>query len=566
MYRLLLIAFIALPALLHAQCTVVQQAAQVTLGNGLAEVGFNTSNADLNRLVYQGRSLLNGKDQRGYLLGPGFSMYPATYRLVRQSADLIEIAFLHRASNHFSYDLHYVIIKDVPGVYCFLVQSHDAADSAGNFGQTRWGLRADEALFDYHLVRDTLQGPMPKMAELKAENEIQDWTYKMADGTVYTKYNYADYIEGRHVHGMAGRQSGLGMFVIQASHEYLNGGPTKQYQNVHSNPYLICMFNCGHFLSDIRKGDNIISGNWSKVQGPFLLYLNQGSSTDAMWQDAKTRAAAEIAQWPYRWMQHPGYPLQRATVSGTLLHNGKPVAVGTHVLLAAPGYDWQAQSQGYIYSTTTTAGGKFALPGVRTGSYTLYAWGNNLPGQYEQAAINIKNASNVNMGTLRWQTPATKTIFQLGVADRTTRGFKHSNHVRAYGLFDSVPANLEYTIGTSREAEHWYYAQTKRGTWQVHFAMGKPGADSLLLTLAIAGAAKNPTLEVLVNDSAVWRTRLGNDASVYRSAVAGGYYQMHTVRVPATLLRPGSNTLSLRLPDVKPGGGVMYDAIKLEER
>lgn len=61
------------------------------------------------------------------------------------------------------------------------------------------------------------------MAELK--EEIQDWTFKMADGRIYTKYNYADYIEGRHVHGMAGQQSGLGLFTIQASHEYLNGGP-----------------------------------------------------------------------------------------------------------------------------------------------------------------------------------------------------------------------------------------------------------------------------------------------------------------------------------------------------
>lgn len=562
------IAFITLLTLSgiagYTQLTVTENGNTVTLQNNLASFSFNKNNADLTGIVnHKGTSLL-GKKGRGYLLGPGFSMGPATYSLVRQTDSLIEIAFDHEADNHFHYSLHYIIRPNLSGVYCYLVQSHKAGDSAGVYGQTRWGISASESLFNYHLVRDSIQGPMPPMATLTDENKIQDWTYRLADGTVYTKYNYADYIEDRYVHGMAGTQSGLGLFVIQASHEYLNGGPTKQYQNVHSTPYLICMFNCGHFLSDKRKSDDVITGDWQKTDGPFLLYTNEGQDINSMWSNAKQKAQTEIASWPYQWMQQPGYPLQRGTVTGTLLLAGKPAA-NTHIILAAPGYDWQAQTSGYIYAVKTDNKGYFTIPHVRAGSYTLYAYGSNQTTAYSKAGITVTANNTTTTGTLQWQ-PALhgKTLWQLGIADRTTRGFKLSDHAREYGLFDLVPDSLDFAIGKSKEATDWYYAQTKPGSWRIHFTSQSSYNKNALLTIAIAGAAKNPTLLVSVNGQAVGSYKPGNDASVYRSAVAGGYYQLLEIPFAASLLQKGDNVITLQLPDVKNGGGIMYDAIKLE--
>lgn len=559
---LLLFTFCLLTATAQ-QVTLEDQGNTLTVSNDLITVGFHKTNADLLSIQdKQGNDLL-GKKGRAYLLGPGFSMSPAQYKVVRQSNDLVELSFFHEADNHFQYDLHYVVRSGVSGVYCFLVQSHRAGDSAGEYGQTRWGVRADESLYDYHLVRDSIQGPMPKMAELK--DEIQDWTYRLADSSIYTKYDYADYIEGRHVHGMAGQQSGRGMFVIQASHEYLNGGPTKQYQNVHSTPYLICMFNCGHFLSDIRKGDDHITGQWSKLDGPFLLYVNQGSSINAIWKDAKRQAAREITQWPYAWMQHELYPLSRGAVQGTLMVGNKPAATGTHIILAAPGYDWQAQSQGYIFSTRTGARGTFNLQHVRPGSYTLYAYGSNQTGEFSKANVVVTAGHTTTTGTLTWEVMKTgSTLFQLGEADRRTAGFALANHARHYSVFKEVPENLDFTIGKSREDKDWYYAQTKNGRWNIHFNTDKTYGGDALLTIALAGAARNPLFTVYVNDQPVQEfNRLGNDASVYRSAIAGGYYQGLTVKFPASLLKKGTNTVSFVLK-AKPGAGVMYDAVKLE--
>ncbi len=548
--------------------TVRESGNSVTLTNGIVSFSFNKTNADLTEIKNRHQQSLLGKQGRAYLLGPGFSMSPCRFQLVRQTSDLAELSFYHEASNHFQYDLHYVLRKGDAGVYCFLIQSHRAADSAGIYGQTRWGIRADESLYDYHLVRDSIQGPMPKMNALDDNEKVQDWTYKLNDSTYYTKYDYADYIEGRHVHGMAGQKSGLGLFVIQASHEYLNGGPTKQYQNVHATPFLICMFNCGHFLSSIRKADDRITGDWSKLDGPFLLYVNEGKNTDAIWADAKQKAEDEIDQWPYEWMDNPQYPLKRGIVAGQLLINNKPAPAGTHVILAAPGYDWQAQCQGYIYAAQTEEDGRFSLNHVRKGSYTLYAWGGNQTEEFTKPDIAVGADIVTILGKVNWQPVKNgELLWQLGIADRATKGFKLSDHKRNYGLFNLPPANLSYTIGQSKESADWYYAQTKTGSWNINFNVSKSYKDEATLTIALAGAAKNPLLEIYVNDQEAGSfNKLGNDASIYRSAVAGGYYQKLELKFPAALLKQGSNTLSFKLPDVKEGGGVMYDAIKLEAK
>ena len=519
-FIILMLLFIA--GNIYAQRVTVEQTEHsITISNRIVSFGFNKANADLNRITYNGFSLLNAKDQRGYLLGPGFSMFPAVCKVIRQTAELVELSFYHEASNHFQYDLRYVVTSGTAGVYCYLIQSHQANDSIGDFGQTRWGIRSDESLFDYHLVRDSIQGPMPKMSELK--DEIQDWTYRLVDSSIYTKYNYADYIEGRNVHGMAGQQSGLGMFVIQASHEYLNGGPTKQFQNVHSNPYLIEMFNCGHFLSDKRKGDNVIKDDWNKLNGPFLLYFNKGKNIDAIWKDAKQKSEQEMQKWPYSWMQHELYPLQRGSVKGVFLVDNQPKE-GIHVILAKPNLDWQAQSRDYIFNVKTAASGSFLLNNVRPGNYTLYAYGANSTEEYQQNNIEVVTNKTVDLSKINWHPKKMGTLlWQIGIADRMTTGFKLSDSKRTYSLFKLPPSDLTYTV-EKNEAKDWYYAQTKRGSWNIHFDLKKTLRGKSQLTIGIAGSAKNPTLEILINGNKTGSYHFGNDASIYRSAVAGGYY------------------------------------------
>jgi rhamnogalacturonan endolyase len=559
----LIIALSTVSAVNSNSVRVIDSDNRITLLNNLISFTFEKKGAALIAIKQSdGKNLLGSGYGSGYLMGPGFSMKPSTFKLVRQTPDLAEISFTHEAANGFLFELHYILHAGQSGVYCFLELYHPAGFPDGGFGQIRWGLRADSTLYNYHLVRDSIQGRMPQFSEFK--KKIQDWTYQLADSSYYSKYDYADYIEGRHVHGFAGTRSGKGIFVIQASHEYLNGGPTKQFNTVHTGPFLIMMFLCDHFLPEKAAGEGPISGEWRKLYGPFFLYVNSGKNIPEIWNDAKRQAAEEVSQWPYKWMTHSDYPQERGTVTGKLRVNGIPAAQA-HIILAAPGFNWQLQSHGYLFASRADMEGNFTIPDIRPGTYTLYAYADNVTEEFCKNDIRVTASRITTLEDLNWQPVHNGTlVWQIGIADRTTRGFKLSDHKRSYGIFNDVPANLTYTIGKSKESTDWYYAQTKPGSWNVNFQLDKITATKCTLTLGIAGSAKNPQLEILVNGKKVGEYYFGNDHTVYRSSVLGGYYQQQEVLFPADLLHIGTNTIMFKLPNVKSGGGIMYDVIKLE--
>ena len=82
--------------------------------------------------------------------------------------------------------------------------------------------------------------------------------------------------------------------------------------------------------------------------------------------------------------------------------------------------------------------------------------------------------------------------------------------------------------------------------------------------IGVAGAARDPDLDVYLNSTSLSSFSLGNDATIYRSAVNGGRYRKKTVTFPASLLSVGINAIDLRLVGVSEKGGIMYDVITLE--
>ncbi len=562
-YRNLFFLFLGISLNSFGQVKRNSTTEQTVLSNGKVSFTFQHKNADVSAVSYAKHDNVLGKNGRFYLLGPGFSMAPSEFRVVRENSDLVEIAFKHIASNHFTYDLHYILTKETSGIYCYLVQSHAKGDSIADYGQTRFGIRADEQLFDYHLVRDDIQGKMPPMSALT--QEIQDWTYRLPDSSVYTKYDFSDYIDGRYVHGMAGEKSGLGMFIIQASHEYLNGGPTKQYNTVHSTPFLMNMFNCGHYLLDKRKGDNLIKDDWTKLNGPFLIYFNEGKNIKTIWADAKRKAEAEKVKWPYSWMSDKEYPFERGAIKGNVQINGK-VQASARIILANPNFDWQAQSQGYIFDTRSQKDGSFLINNVRAGKYTLYVVAENVMEEFRLDNVQIEENKTLDLGKVSFQpSNSATTLWQIGTADRTTKGFGFSERNRNYQTFTQTPENLDFYIGKSK-IKDWYYAQTKNGSWNIHFDL----PDSLsntkgeyVLTVGVAGASRNASPEVLINGNLIGKRAFGNDASIYRSAILSGYYQQWEIHFSAEYLKQKGNTLSFVMKDLKHGAGIMYDAIQL---
>ncbi|MFT4202906.1 MAG: polysaccharide lyase family protein [Chitinophagaceae bacterium] len=558
------LAFCTLALRLPAQVNIKENDSSVILQNGFASFSFDKQSADLKTIAYRQYDNVLGAKGSAYLSGPDFGMRPSTFTVTTSSRDMIDISFLHKDKNHFEYDLHYVVRSGVKGIYVYLIEKH-SANSTGIYGQTRWGLRADPALFDNQLVRDSIQGPMYAMDSLEVGSKIQDWTYRMHNGIIYTKYDYADYIDGRYVHGMYGRESHLGLFVIQASHEYLNGGPTKQYMTTHSSPYLICMFNCSHFLANNRVADDTVTGNWEKLNGPFLLYLNHEKDAAASWQDAKREADAQKASWPFAWLQQKAYPRQRSILNITAKDEKDKHLPDITFVLADSAHDWQAQSLGYIFSGHTNPQGQLSLPDIRPGRYTLYGFGGDRIQQFRKDGIVISPDGKDQTLSAILPDESSRTIWEIGVADRFTKGFHYSTHPRAYGLFDSVPAQLDYTIGKNQTSD-WYYAQTREGVWNIHFGRPSQTTDSLVLYIALAGAAKNPHAAITLNGHKIGELKnLGNDASVYRSAILGGYYRLYAIPFSSSLLTD-DNTFGIDLLKCPNGGGLMYDAIRLASK
>lgn len=402
-FSFLLFILLNIVSIIPAQkITVKETDATITLANELVSFTFSKNNTDLTHIGYQKYSNLLGNKGRSNLLGTGFSMSSAVFSIVRSNDSLVEIAFFYEAPNHFQYDLHYILRSKVSGIYSFLYQTHKENGSLSVYGQTSWGISVDKKILNYPLVMGDARGPLQAMSSVK--EKTLDKIFKIPDSSHIAKFNYADYVDSSHVFGFAGTNSGIGMFIIQASHEYLNIAPAKQFLNAHSVPYLINLFNNDHLLPDKIKNDDSIVGRWAKMCGPFLLYINSGDNVDKIWKDAKQKAALEAIQWPYTWMVHPDYPLSdgRGELSGKLkISNGTSTAFA-NIILAAPGGDWQTQSRGYVFTTRADAKGFFILKNIRPGRYCLYAYKDGVPGEFVKDKIEIISEISKLLGSLIW--------------------------------------------------------------------------------------------------------------------------------------------------------------------
>lgn len=539
------------PASSHAASPVTLQTSgmNATISNGIYTVKFNSSGTGYS-LVYNGTELIGSAPGFYVSTSGGASLTPTSLQVVTNTSTMVDIVY-----NSVAGGLHYVVRSGVSGLYSYFV-----ATGIGTAAEFRTIYRPNGTIFrnGYNGIRTMA---FPTAAQLAAATVVQDATYRLADGSIYTKYDMSNYTFTQDlVHGIYG--NGYGMWVISPSHEYNNGGPLKQDLTVHAvttnDTVLLNMLVSAHF------GTPAVSIPSGKIYGPWLVYFNNGSTSDALAQ-----ATTQQSQWPYDWLNNASYPLARTTVNGTLhLADGR-AAAGATITLAQPGGDIYSQGSGYIFTTQADANGAFSLPKVRPGTYSLYAWANggsigDVTDQYEKDGITI-SGSWQNLGALTWNTTHYNHIlWQIGTANRKADEFKLSNVPRQYGLWNQIPANLTYTIGQSTPADNWYYAQTQSGTWTVQFNNSQTYSGTAHLTVALAGQTSQPTVRIAVNGTSIGTiAHFTNDSTIYRSGNQSGSYHLATFTFSDMLLKVGTNTLTLQAT-VNSGGGTLYDTIKLE--
>ncbi len=252
--------------------------------------------------------------------------------------------------------------------------------------------------------------------------------------------------------------------------------------------------------------------------------------------------------------------------------------------------DWALQGRHYNYWTTVQPNGHFFIGKVRPGKYKLSVCGGNQFQDYVKHDVRIGPNRTTNLGRIDW-TPANrgKTLWQIGVANRSAREFFDGNHVRHYRNFirylNAFPDDVNYTVGTSSPARNWNFAQwgwyNKVPYWTINFRSIHTQHGVATLTLGFCAALMSRGgLAVKLNGHRIAVLHLPKSgAAIYRSGGQDSKYQVVYLHFNAQLIRAGMNHLTLGFTRAfkapgsykarmryhpTPIGAVIYDSIRLQ--
>ena len=575
---------------------ITEGADQLVMENGVVSLTFAAKSKDVTSIKYRvnchNEELGNGRAAMYFDANLGGGVRPDYFhplsqpdsrlRVVSSGPDSAEVAAVSEPTPLFPFhtEVHWILMRDTPGFYVYVIFKHGPGMAAASLMQSRLVIKGvpGTRIFTHHIVDDRRKGPFPTG---KIVGTVQDATFRYADGTIYTKYDNSAFVTDDVVHGMAG--NGVGIWMIMPGREYVNGGPWHQDLTVHMDNVLLWMFQSTHFgASPINLNAD---QKWNLFYGPAFVYFNQGDAIDALWQDAKKRAISEETQWPYTFVNNPDYPVARGTVVGRIKLSNGDSTQGAWAVLAPPGTnDWCQSAGGYTFWTRTDDSGHFAIPRVRPGRYTLFVSGANQFVDYRQEDIWVDPGKMTDLGALTWK-PVThgRTLWQIGIANRSTAEFKDGDNVRHYDNFiryaREFPDDVTFTIGQSETGKDWNFAQwgwyNQKPYWTIVFDEPQALSGQATLTLGVCSSSDR-RLQVKANGREIGVVKLPKTgAAPYRSGGQDSNYNVYTLPFNANWLKAGTNEITLGLegavpfanPDAaRPAriGAVMYDAVRLE--
>jgi rhamnogalacturonan endolyase len=598
---------------------------ELVLDNGLLKITFGPDTRgqiSATSLIKNGQELLhnlNGVQPRDTdakrsfyhdWSASGGMMTVASVKIIKNTPDLVHFALIGAGTSPYLED-HYVMLKGESGIHPYVIIK-------GQFGgEMRTLYRFDMHILDWTWTDERIaqQKSYAYLQSISEKGNVGDETWRLPDGTIYSKYDYVVYYSESPMWGHFGH--GFGAFFMPVSTESYAGGPLRQELAVHQDALILNYLGGGHFGGGGAAGGR----TGEKIHGPWFVYINAGPDTNAIIADALKVAAEQEKEWPYQWMDEPLYPTKRTSVSGQLKISHDRSAAYAYVILGQPSNPARGggrggrgrggaastaanasnatnsivseqevaptdaasvrgargrggpnngaatdrasiiynQSGDYIFSVKADADGKFTLPHVRPGTYTLYAWQTQGPITQSLAKDNVVvSGDSLDLGAVDWDPPYhPNLLWQIGKADRMAGEFKFGDQPRTSQWMLQVPADLTFTIGQSNERNDWYYAQ-KTGTWTVKFNLDKIPSGNAYLTIAIAGGGGSVT--AAMNGTDVGSLSYGDVGEVRRATNRSGVYKRNEYTFPASALKQGENTLTLRAN----GAGLMYDTIVLE--
>jgi rhamnogalacturonan endolyase len=499
-----------------------------------------------------------------------------TVKVIKNTPEMAHFAVCNepQPANAPHLEHHFVMLKGESGIHPYVIISGNQS------GEMRTMYKFDMSLLEYAWTNERTGRQLSYVAlqAISPSGNAGDETWRYPDGrafpdgtTVYTKYNYVSFYYQTPMWGHYGH--GVGAWFIPTSAESYASGPLRQDLDVHQDALILNYLGGGHLGSG---GTAAGLGGRAKIHGPWYLYFNTADSNEALIDDALKTAKAEKAKWPYGWVEEATYPVKRTTVTGQIKISHERSAANAWVVLGQPGGGGRggrgagggleadrasgllSQAGDYIFFVHADATGRFTMPAVRPGTYTLYAWQDQGPICQSLAVDNVEiKGEKQDLGDVAWDPPYHPTLlFQIGKPDRMAGEYKLGNGPREYDLIRKVPQSVDFVVGKSKEAADWYFAQNG-GTWTVHFNVENVPAGNCYVTIPVAGGGG--TCALAVNGTAMGAIAKPNDSVMNRQANRAGVYgRPAPVVFPGNLLKAGENVLTLQ------GSGMMYDTVVME--
>ncbi len=625
--RLAVMTFLALSVLATAaepsSVTIHEDADSVTLANGIVTARVAKATARLTSLRYRDLDFLssgqgymncygNGSDGVKTEKKPGVPSTRLTHDPATTAGDVGEVAITFPATGEpgtvpFTIEVRYTLRRGDSGVYAWCILNHAAGAPAFDIEAGTFVFKLNPRVFDYLTINDRRRLQMASGEDWIAGEklnlkEARRMTSGPRKGEVEHKYDFAALYGETPTYGWSSTTHRVGLWMMNSNQEFMSGGPLRVDLTGHidgkpalpADPTLLLVWHSLHYggqLIQVHSGDA-----WRKVIGPVLLYCNGDGDHDTLWQDARKRAAQEHAAWPFPWAQAPGLVprSERGHVTGQLQvrdpQSSSAHAAHAWVGLAAPPYealidgktagtiDWQVDGKFYQHWTRADGAGRFTIPMVRPGTYTLHAVADGIFGEYRHATVTVKPGEKLDLGSLTWVPMRYGTqVWEIGIPNRSAEEFRHGDHYWQWGLYQLYPTefpnDVDFTIGKSDHRTDWNYVQPavptgdgkwKGTTWRIRFDHGGPSRGTATLRLGICGA-RGGSIDVLVNGSAVGGTGpLPQNSVMHRDGIRAVLYE-RLIRFDANLLAAGKNVIELSRGSVRDWtDGILYDYVRLE--
>jgi rhamnogalacturonan endolyase len=610
--------------------TVAEDAASFTLSNGMVTAKVSKRNGDLQSLIFKGMETLTDRSGRagGYWSHDAtggtehiakVTVDPKRNGGARGEVSVKAVSGGHRmghpaglaagAEGDFPADIEirYALGRGEPGAYTYSILEHKPEYPSGSIGEARYVAKLAE-MYDWLSVDERRNKFYPQ------EEPGED------------KYVYTAVQSENLAFGWSSTKQRIGWWLINPTIEYLSGGPTKVEFLCHRDttpvqaPCVLNYWRSSHYggaVLDVAQGEH-----YKKVVGPFFLYMNslpagvgdRAADALALWKDARAQAVLQAAKWPFEWVDTEAYEHkdQRSTVSGqfelvdALMPGGARfvgrltvgLTAADHVPVAgsgAPGrpVTWQTDAKGYqFWAKSEDKSGKFAVPNVRPGTYTLRAYADGILGDFAKANIKVEAGGKpVELGEVTWSPVRRgRELWQVGVPNRTAtefaggdKYFAPDTQIQYAKLF---PNDVTFTVGASDAAKGWYFehiphnvdpdakivpfsgvrsAPGKATPYAIKFDLPAAPRGRATLRLAFCTASAR-TLSVVVNGQAagvVEGLNAAGDSTIVRHNIQGIWFERE-VAFDAALLKQGTNTLTLTIPGGPLNDGVIYDCVRLE--